>query len=94
MTVRPRVVVCVRLPEVPVMVTVAKPRVAVLDAVSVRTLLVVALAGLNEAVTPGGRPLAERATVPVKLLRLLIVMVLVPVAPWTTLIGFGEADNA
>ena len=62
------VVVWVRLPDVPVMVTVAEPTVAVLEAVSVNVLPVVALAGLKDAVTPVGRPVAERATNPVKLL--------------------------
>lgn len=64
MTVRARVVFSVRVPEVPVMVTVTGPPVvAVLLAVSVSTLepVVVGL-GLNEAVTPVGRPVAERVT--------------------------------
>ena len=63
------------------MVTVAWPSVAVLDAVRVRVLLVVALAGLKDAVTPAGRPEAERATDPAKLLSGVTVMVLVPLAP-------------
>ena len=91
MTVRATVVVRVRLPEVPVMVTVAKPRVAVLEAVRVSVLLLVALAGLKDAVTPAGRPVAERATEPVKLLRAVTMIVLVPEVLWTTLTG--EADN-
>ena len=82
---------CVRLPDVPVMVTVARPRVAVLDAVRVSVLLVVALAGLKDAVTPAGRPDAERATVPLKLLSGVTVTVLVPLAPCTTLADV--ADN-
>ena len=73
------------------MVTVAEPRVAVLDAVSVNVLLVVVLAGLKDAVTPEGRPLAESATDPAKLLRPLTVMVLVPLVPCTTLADV--ADN-
>lgn len=91
--VRAIVVVCVRVPDVPVMVMVAGPTVAVLEAVSVRVLVVVALAGLKDAVTPVGRPLAERATDPAKLLMPVTVMVLVPVLPWTTLTGAGEADS-
>jgi hypothetical protein len=90
-TVSVRVVVWVRLPDVPVIVTVAGPTVAVLDAVRVSVLLVVAVAGLNAAVIPAGRPLAERATDPEKLLRRLTVMVLVPDAPCTTLVD--EADS-
>ena len=81
MTVSVSVVVWVRLPDVPVMVTVAGPTVAVLEAVRVNVLLVVALAGLKDAVTPAGRPDAERATDPAKLLSGLTVMVLVPDAP-------------
>ena len=70
-----------RLPDVPVMVTVAGPIVAALEAVRVSVLFVVALAGLKDAVTPAGRPLAERATDPAKLLSGVTVMVLVPLAP-------------
>jgi len=77
--------VWVRLPDVPVIVTVAGPTVAVLDAVRVSVLLVVAVAGLKDAVTPAGRPLAERETDPLKLLSGVTVMVLVPDAPGTTL---------
>jgi hypothetical protein len=91
--VRAIVVVCVRVPDVPVMVMVAGPTVAVLEAVSVSVLVVVALAGLKDAVTPVGRPLAERATDPAKLLMPVTVMVLVPVLPSTTLTGDGEADS-
>jgi len=80
-TVRAMVVVCVRLPEMPVTVTVAGPTVAVADAVKVRMLVPVVLAGLKAAVTPAGRPLADKATEPVKLLRPLTVMVLEPVLP-------------
>ena len=75
------VVVCVRVPDVPVTVTVAAPTVAVLEAVSVSVLVVVALAGLKDAVTPVGRPVAERATDPAKLLSAVTVTVLVPLAP-------------
>jgi hypothetical protein len=73
-------VVWVRLPDVPVIVTVAGPTVAVLEAVRVSVLLVVALAGLKDAVTPAGRPLAERATDPLKLFSGVTVMVLAPLA--------------
>ena len=81
----------VRLPEIPVTVTVAEPTVAVLDAVRVSVLVVVALAGLKDAVTPAGRPLAERATNPLKLFSGVTVMLLVPLAPCTTLAAV--ADN-
>ena len=80
-TVRAMVVVAVRVPEVPVMVTVAAPAVAVLLAVSVSTLELVDEAGLNEAVTPLGSPVAVNDTLPVNGLTSVTVMVSVPLAP-------------
>jgi len=59
------VLVCVKLPEVPVMVTVAEPVVAVPLAVSVRVLEVVPGFGLKPAVTPVGNPEADMVTLPV-----------------------------
>jgi len=90
-TVSANVAVCVRLPEVPVIVTVVVPATAVLDAVNVKMLEVVALAGLKDAVTPAGKPLALRATDPLKLLTPVTVIVLEPLAPATTLTV--EADS-
>jgi len=55
-TVRAMVVLFVKLPEVPVMVTVAAPAVAVLLAVSVKVLVGSGRLGLKEAVTPLGKP--------------------------------------
>ena len=66
------VVELLTLPEVPVTVTVAVPTAAVLLAVKVNVLVglvfevTFTLAGLNDAVTPLGRPDAERVTVPPK----------------------------
>src|SRR5258708_6898966 len=74
-TVRPTVVVCVKVPEVPVTVTVDVPVVAVLLAVSVMTL------PANDGVTPVGRPDADRATAPVKPPVGVVVIVLMPLAP-------------
>ncbi len=68
--------VLVTLPEVPVMVIVEVDKVAEALAVSVNVLLVVALAGLNDAVTPDGSPVTTRATVPLKPCCGLIVIVL------------------
>ena len=85
--------VCVRLPEVPVMVMFDNPAVAVLAAVSVNMLVPVVLAGLNDAVTPAGRPLATRATEPLKLLMPATVIVLLPLVPATTLKLLGEDDR-
>ena len=93
MTVSATVVVCVRLPETPVMVMFDNPAVAVLATVSVRTLVPVVDAGLNDAVTPAGRPLALSATAPLKLLRPVTVIVLLPLVPATTLKLLGEDDK-
>ena len=60
------VVPAVRLPEVPVMVTVAVPGAALLVAVSVSKLVPVDIGfGANVAVTPAGSPDAARLTLPV-----------------------------
>ncbi len=83
--------VLVRLPEVPVMVTVAVPSVAELAALSVSVPGLVVLAGLNDAVTPVGRPDAARATAPVKPFCGVIVIVLVALAPCATLTLAGDA---
>src|SRR5262249_46631177 len=93
-TVREIVVVFVKLPETPVMVTVAVPVVAVLPALSVRVLVFVVLVGLNDAVTPLGKPEADRLTLPLKLFCGLIVMVLVPAAPCVIVKLFGEPNRA
>ncbi len=67
------------------------PVPAVLVALSVRTLVLVALAGLNEeAVTPLGRPETDSATLPVKPLCGVTVMVLVPLPPWVSVYGDAE----
>jgi hypothetical protein len=81
LTVRASVVVATRLPEVPVIVTVAPPVVADALAVSVSVLVPVVGFGLNPAVTPLGRPDAARVTLPVNPLTSFTVMVLVPLAP-------------
>jgi hypothetical protein len=60
--VRAIVVLLVRPPDVPVTVTVAFPGVAVLLAASVSVLAVIAGFGLKAAVTPLGRPDADKLT--------------------------------
>ena len=77
-TVRLSVVVSVRVPDVPVIVTVAVPVAAVALAVRVSVLLLVAGLGLNAAVTPLGKPDAERVTLPLKPFNGVMVIVLVP----------------
>lgn len=53
----------VTAPDVPVMVTVESPNAAALAAEKVTTLLS-AVAAAKLAVTPGGRPEADRPTAP------------------------------
>jgi hypothetical protein len=91
-TVRVIVAVCVKLPDVPVMLTGTVPVVAVLLAVSVNVLVAVAGFGLNDAVTPLGRPDADKLTAPLKPFCGETVTVLVLLAPWirTKLLGDVE----
>src|ERR1017187_4021221 len=94
-TVRLIVVVCVRVPEVPVTVTATgPPTVAEPLAVSVKTLVLVVLAGLNDAVTPVGRvDVTARPTLPVKPLMGFTVIVLVPLLPCAMLNVLGAAES-
>jgi CDP-diglyceride synthetase len=92
-TVSAIVVVCVSAPLTPVIVTVAAPRVAVLDAVKVSVLVPVVDAGLKAAVTPAGNPLALSATLPVNPPEGVMVIVLLAVAPWLTDTLAGLAAN-
>lgn len=80
------VVVRESAPLVPVIVTVAMPVVAVLDAVKVTTL------PAKLAVTPAGIPLALKATLPLKPPPGVTVIVLLADFPWATetLAGFAE----
>ena len=87
------VVVFVRLPDVPVMVTVDLPEVAVPLAVSVRVLEAVAGFGLNDAVTPLGRPEADKLTLPLKPFCGVTVIKLVPLAPWVKVKVLGDAES-
>lgn len=73
--------VLVKLPDVPVIVMVAAPTAAELAAISVKVLVVVALTGLNDAVTPVGNPDTVRFTASAKPCCAPTVMVLVPLAP-------------
>jgi hypothetical protein len=69
-------------PLVPVIVTVALPVAAVLEAASVSTALVpFDDVGLKLAVTPLGSPLAENATLPVNPPVRAMLIVAVPLAP-------------
>jgi len=92
-TVRKIVVVFVKLPDEPVTVSVNVPVVAVLLAVKVSVLLLAVLLGLNDAVTPLGRPDADKLTLLLKPFCGVTVMVLVPVVPWTIFRLFGDAER-
>ncbi len=86
-------VVWVKPFDVPVMVTVVVPVVAVLVAVKVNVLLLfVVLLGLNDAVTPLGRVEVLKLTLPLKLVRVML-MVLVPRLPCVMVTLEGEADR-
>jgi hypothetical protein len=77
------VVELLRVPEVPVTMTEYVPGVAVLPEVSTSelALLVVAVAGLNAAVTPVGSPLTVKLTLPPKPFCPLTLRVLLPLPP-------------
>jgi hypothetical protein len=92
-TVKAIATVAVRLPDLPVTVTVAVPAAAVAPAVNVRVLDVVALAGLNDAVTPLGSPATVRATAPVNpdVGETAIGAVAVPL--WTTVTADADVVN-
>jgi hypothetical protein len=93
LTVRAMVVLAVRLPDVPVMVTVDVPAVAVALAVSVNTLVPVVGLVPNAAVTPLGSPDAASVTLPVNPFLSVTEMVLVPLLPWVTVRLLGEAES-
>jgi len=93
LTVSASFVVAVKLPEVPVIVTVADPVVAVLLAVSVSTLVPLVGFVANAAVTPLGRPDAARVTLPVNPPTSVTVIVLVPLLPWVIVRLLGESDS-
>jgi len=78
-------------PEVAVTVTVAAPIVAVAVALSVSVLVLVVDAGLNDPVTPVGKPETVSATLPVNPFCGTTVIVLVPEPPCNTLRLAGDA---
>ena len=80
-TVRETVVLCDSAPDAPITVMGNVPSGAALLAVSVSVVALVVLAGLNAAVTPMGRPEAERLTLPLNPFNGLTLTALVPFAP-------------
>ena len=91
LTVKAIMVLAVRLPEIPLIVTVDVPGVAALLALSVSTLLPVVGLVANTAVTPPGSPEAASVTLRVNPYWPLTVMVGFPDAPWATVREVGEA---
>src|ERR1700758_133996 len=87
------VVVCVKLPEVPVIVIVRVPVVAELLAVKVTVLVLVAGFGLKAAVVPLPNPEAESVTEPVNPPEGVMVIVLVPCELRVIVRLVGEADS-
>ena len=85
------VVVCVTVPDVPIMVTVDVPLVAVPLTVRVRVLVVVVGFGENPADTPFGSPEALKLTLPLKPFTGTTVMRLVPLLPCARLTVLGFA---
>ena len=85
--------VFVKLPEVPVTVTGTVPVAAVPLARRVKVLAPVVLPGLNDAVTPLGRPDADKLTLLLKPFWGVTVMVLAPLAPCVIVKPFGDAER-
>lgn len=92
-TARETLVVFDRLPEVPMIVTVAPPMAAALLAVSVNVLVLVVLAGLNDAVTPLGKPDADRFTLLLKPFCGVTLMVRMTLVPCATVKLLGDAES-
>jgi hypothetical protein len=87
------VVLCVKRPDLPVIVTVNVSVAAVLLAVSVNVLLFVAGFTLNDAVTSLGMPDADKLTPAVNPLNDMTVIVLVPLVPRVMLRLLGDAER-
>ena len=83
----------VKLPEVPVTVTVTAPTLAVPVAERVRRLLDVLGFVPKVAVTPVGRPDAAKLTLPLNPLRELIEIVVEPGVPCKMVTFAGEAER-
>lgn len=77
----------------PVTVTVNVPVAAVAEADNVSALVVEVEVGLKFAVTPLGRPEADKAAVPVNPLRGETEMVLPLAVPWVMVTVVGEAER-
>jgi hypothetical protein len=91
--VRPTPVLAFKTPEVPVTVMLKVPVAALLFVVRLSVLVEAVVVGLNDAVTPVGIPVAARLTLPEKPLAGTTVIVLWPLAPWSTLTLAGEGES-
>ncbi len=83
----------VKLPDEPVAVTVNAPMAAAPLAVSVNVLVLVVGFATNDAVTPLGRPHADKLTLPVKPFCGVTEIVLAPLVPCVMVKVLGEADS-
>jgi hypothetical protein len=84
---------CDNPPDAPETVTVTVPVAAVLLATSVKTLVPAVLLGLNDAVTPLGKPDDDKLTLALKPLCGMTAIVVVPLVPWSRVRLLGEADK-
>ena len=87
------VTVLLKLPEVPVMVAVKVPMAAVAPVLRVSVVEAGSGLELKEAVTPLGRPDAEKVTLPEKPFLGVTVMALKPDVPCTMARAVGEAES-
>jgi hypothetical protein len=88
---RATVVVTVREPDLPVMITLYCPTAAALLATRVSKLLPTVGFGEKDAVTPLGRPETARFTLPTNPKRGLTETEVEPEVPWPTLKAFAES---
>jgi hypothetical protein len=93
-TVKPSVMECVKPPDAPVTVTVAIPVVAMLLAIRVNVGEPVVGFGLNSAVTPLGRPVIEKVTLPLKPFCCVTLIVVAPPPPCEIPTLLGDAESA
>jgi hypothetical protein len=92
-TVRFRLVVLIRDPDVPLIVRTAVVGLAVAFTVKVNVLLVTVGFGSNAAVTPLGRPEIDKRTLPAKPPCGMTVIALVALLPWITINEVGLATR-
>ena len=90
---RESVVICDNPPDAPETVTVTVPVGAVPLAVSVNVLVPAVLLGLNDAVTPLGRPDTDKLTLLLNPFSGVTVMVLAPLFPWVIVKLLGDAES-